>query len=107
MEAPGIEPGSRGTSAPASTCVARLQLKPIRRLLRVRSPELQQARFPGRYRPGFLANAAAEAKRVESSSLRHPRTRIGVRIATSRVKFAKRLTGYYAARVNCGSAVKF
>jgi len=22
MEAPGIEPGSRGTSAPASTCVA-------------------------------------------------------------------------------------
>ena len=64
MEAPGIEPGSRGTSAPASTCVARRCLEPARGRLPVRFPELRRAGFPDRYRPGFLTEAAAESKRV-------------------------------------------
>lgn len=105
VEAPGIEPGSRGTSVPASTCVACPLLGPIRRRPHVRSPGLRQARSPVRYRPGCLAGAAAEAGGV-APALRSLRARIGVRTATSRAKLAERLTGLYAARENCGSAVK-
>jgi hypothetical protein len=55
VEAPGIEPGSRGTSVPASTCVACLLLEHALRLFRVRWTGLQQARFRFSYRPGFFS----------------------------------------------------
>ena len=64
MEAAGIEPASRGTSVPASTCVARSCLWPTLRLPHVYFPRPQRAGFPGCYRPDFLAKAAAESNRL-------------------------------------------
>ena len=52
VEAPGIEPGSRGTSVPASTCVACLFSRYALRLPRVCWTGLRQARFRDNYRPG-------------------------------------------------------
>jgi len=75
MEARGIEPRSRGTSVPASTCVACRFPVHTRGLHRVRRSGLRLAGFRNDYRPVFLAGAAAEAGRVVSPVLKFPRSR--------------------------------
>ena len=98
VEAPGIEPGSRGTSVPASTCVARRFSEYTSRLLRVHRAGFQRAGFRNDYRPGSFSR---NGRRVgsggcpRSSSSREPdlaskpqplrrRVRNGSRVITPR-----------------------
>ena len=104
VEAPGIEPGSRGTSVPASTCVARLLPGPTGWPPRVRSPGLRRTGFPGRYRPESFASAAAESNRV-APTLRHSLARLASGPATLGRRGRNGAGSDYAARENCGSAV--
>jgi hypothetical protein len=79
-------------------------LEPTLRPPHVRPPRPQQAGCEAGYRSDYLANTATESKLV-AQPLKCSRSGIGVRTATSPAKGTERLTGYYAARDSCVSAV--